>query len=161
MTKYLEKTKDLEKILDLLKDISGGKLEVRLTHFKKDTLEKDLADGINNILDQTEAFMKEAILSLYEHNKGTSRVRIDRRGYSGTYSHALFQFNLALDRSLRQKEEIETILENLGQAYMTCDRFGAIKGQPSSISKQIFGIDPVGNNFTDILELKDEEKKAS
>ena len=39
MTKHLEKTKDLEKILDLLKDISGGKLEVRLTHFKKETLE--------------------------------------------------------------------------------------------------------------------------
>lgn len=160
MTKHLEKTEDLEKILDLLKDISGGKLEVRLTNFSKETLEKDLADGINNILDQTEAFMKEAILSLYEHNKGTSRVRIDRRGYSGTFSHALFQFNLALDRSLRQKEEIETILENLGQAYMTCDRFGQIKGQPSSISTEIFGTDPVGNNFADILELKDEERKG-
>ena len=160
MSSTLKKSESLEKILNLLGDISKGKLEVRLTNILEDTLEKDIANGINNILDQTEAFMKEAILSLYEHNKGTSRVRIDRRGYNGTYSHALFQFNLALDRSLRQKQEIETILENLGQAYMTCDRAGQIKGQPSSISTDIFGIAPTGLNICDVLRLEGEERKG-
>lgn len=160
MNNFLKKSENLDKILNLLKEISKGKLEVRLTNILDNTLEKDIANGINNILDQTEAFMKEAILSLYEHNKGTSRVRIDRRGYSGTYSHALFQFNLALDRSLRQKQEIETILENLGQAYMTCDRTGQIKGQPSSISTEIFGMNPSGHNLSDVLRLNDDEKKG-
>ncbi len=75
-----------EQLLNVVKDASVGKLDSRIVNLP---LENDLlteaSHYINNMLDQTEAFMRETSTSINSANKGINYRNIDSNGLKGSF----------------------------------------------------------------------------
>jgi methyl-accepting chemotaxis protein len=84
--KKLECDKNLyEKILDVTEHARRGDLEARITNInKKDPLSK-VALGVNDMLDQVEAFMRETKTSIESASQGKTYRNIFKTGFRGLF----------------------------------------------------------------------------
>jgi len=110
-----------KKINEVVKDAAQGNLEGRITKIPNDnSLEATMAWAVNDMLDQVEAFMREAQITIKSASEGkTYRVACER-GLHGTFGYVAQQLN----------EAIETI--NAGVIAQTRDNmsqeFGKLNG---------------------------------
>lgn len=72
-------------LVKVLKDASTGKLESRITAIPSDDPLGEAAWAVNNMLDQTEAFMRETKTSIDSANEGFNHRNIESDGLKGAF----------------------------------------------------------------------------
>jgi len=101
------------KILDVLKDASNGKLNARITEIEEDKYLGEAAWAINNMLDQTEAFMRETKTSIQSASEGVSHRNIDEGGLKGAFKQNALLVAQGVDGIIQgQKAQATTLLEH-------------------------------------------------
>jgi methyl-accepting chemotaxis protein len=76
-----------EKLLGVVKDAAKGKLDGRVTGIDKSDPLGEAAWSINNLLDQTEAFMRETKTSIDAAGEGLEYRNVDPNGLKGAFKH--------------------------------------------------------------------------
>ncbi len=76
-----------EKLLRVVKDASEGNLDSRVTGIPENDALGDIAWSINNMLDQTEAFMRETKSSVEAASEGFKYRNVDTDGLKGSFGH--------------------------------------------------------------------------
>jgi len=74
-----------EKLLSVVKDAASGKLDSRITGINKADPLGEAAWAVNNLLDQTEAFMRETKSSIDHANEGLEHRNVDPHGLKGAF----------------------------------------------------------------------------
>ncbi|MGE4295080.1 MAG: methyl-accepting chemotaxis protein [Campylobacterales bacterium] len=98
----LEKT--ITEATQVAQKVSRGEFEFRITHIPDVPIYKELFWGINNMLDQLEAFMREVKTSVeYSHRQKFFR-KILPKGLSGAFAVNARDINVAID-AMRENEE--------------------------------------------------------
>ena len=152
-------------ITSTLQSAANGNLEIRLTHIDKND-NYDIGWGINNLLDKVEAFMRESLYAMEEHTKGNDQWLIDPRGFQGTFSSTLNMFNKAIIENTELKKqqqemhnELQSLLDSLGQGFMLCTPEGKIKNGCSQIASEFFNGSPAGKLLSEVLQMNEEESQ--
>ena len=98
----LEKT--IQEATGVAQKVSRGEFEFRITHIPDVPIYKELFWGINNMLDQLEAFMREVKTSVeYSHRQKFFR-KILSKGLKGAFAANAKDINIAID-AMRTNEE--------------------------------------------------------
>ena len=87
----------IRQIRDVLIKAGEGELSHRITHIDAKHPMHDLAWGINNLLDQTEQFIRDIQSSIIAANKGLGNRIIFENGYKGDFNRALPHLNQAIN----------------------------------------------------------------
>ena len=103
----------LNNINDVVQNASNGNLESRIVNINTDSSYKGIATGINNLLDQVEAFMRDTITAIKTSCDGDSHAIILADGFKGSFHDACSPINLALSGVAAGKEaEVQSYLAN-------------------------------------------------
>ncbi|MBA1438666.1 MAG: CZB domain-containing protein [Epsilonproteobacteria bacterium] len=86
----------IRQIRDILIKAGNGELSHRITHIPDDHTMQGVAWGINNLLDQTEQFMRDIASSVSAANQGRGNRRIFPHGYRGNFADAVPSLNDAV-----------------------------------------------------------------
>lgn len=98
----LEKT--IKEATTVAQKVSSGEFEFRITHIPDVPIYKELFWGINNMLDQLEAFMREVRTAVeYSHN-GKFFRKVMPKGLKGAFALNALDINIAID-AMRQNDE--------------------------------------------------------
>ncbi|MBN2816480.1 MAG: CZB domain-containing protein [Campylobacterales bacterium] len=82
----IEVDKDLfTSLVKVIKDAANGKLEGRVTGISDDDPLGEAAWALNNMLDQTEAFMRETKTSIDSANEGLLHRNVESSGFKGAF----------------------------------------------------------------------------
>ncbi len=106
----LQRQEWLSKAAQVCEEAAAGNLEVRLTHCPEGGDTKRLVDGINHLLDMTDAFLREARASLEHASQGKFYRRVILRGMLGAFRSASETINKdieAMKRDAALKESVE------------------------------------------------------
>lgn len=142
-----------ERILELIERVSEGQLEARRTLVPPSEPLAKISVGLNHLLDKVESFMRESMIAMNELANGTKPRGIDQRGYKGTFDDSAKLFNAQLNESYARKKQVHDILDNLGQAFMTCDRTGKLGADYSKATETLFDFNPRGATLSELLQL--------
>lgn len=82
---------------NVVEDASCGKLESRITHVPKNHPLCNVAWGINNLLDQTEAFMRETLTSIKAASDGKVFRSMQLKGLKGSFAATCEPINAAVE----------------------------------------------------------------
>lgn len=97
----------MEKISKVCEEIARGNLEVRLIGAPEDPAVHRVVTAINQMLDQTDAFVREARVSLECAGEGRFHRRFLLRGMKGSFRTGAEMINRAGKAMARQAEEIK------------------------------------------------------
>jgi len=100
----------LSRVAQVCEEAAAGNLEVRLTHCPEGGDNQRLADGINHLLDMTDAFLREAKASLEHASQGKFYRRVILRGMLGAFRSASKTINKDIETMKRDaglKESVE------------------------------------------------------
>jgi len=130
-------------LLSVLKDVSEGKLESRVTAIPSDDPLGKAAWALNNMLDQTEAFMRETKTSIDSANAGFKHRNIESDGLKGAFGqNALLVAEgvkgIILGQDAKIRGEMGQKFQNLG---------GGIQGSLRKIQE---ALDVSLNNISEI-----------
>ncbi|QOP42187.1 chemotaxis protein [Sulfurimonas marina] len=108
-----------EKLLSVVKDAANGRLDSRITGIDKSDPLGEAAWSINNMLDQTEAFMRETKTSIDAANEGLEHRNVDPHGLKGAFkqnAHLVAQGveGVILGHNAKVKGELGTRFSELG-----------------------------------------------
>ncbi|MEN8302920.1 MAG: methyl-accepting chemotaxis protein [Campylobacterota bacterium] len=122
-----------ENLLSVLADASNGKLESRITGIPSNDKLGEAAWAINNMLDQTEALMRETKTSIDSANSGFKHRNIDSDGLKGAFKqNALLVAEgvkgIILGQDAKVRGEMGQKFQNLG---------GGIQGSLSKIQQAL------------------------
>ncbi len=92
----------IHRIADVCEQAAHGNLEARLLHVDVDGDLARMIHGINALLDNTDAFIREAKASLAYAAKGKFFRRVVLRGMAGTFKHASQLINSASEEMEKQ-----------------------------------------------------------
>jgi len=130
-------------LVSVLQDVSDGKLESRITGIPENDPLAKAAWSINNMLDQTEALMRETSTSIASADKGFTHRNIDSDGLKGTFGQnaqlvAKGVEGIILGQNAKIKGEMGQKFQNLG---------GGIKGSLTKIQQ---ALDISLNNISEV-----------
>jgi methyl-accepting chemotaxis protein len=91
---------------EVVRQASAGNLEARILGYSKDDELGVLINGINNLLDITDAFVREARTSLEYASKGKFFRRVLQRGLPGTFRNAATVLNIGTEEMQRSANEL-------------------------------------------------------
>ena len=101
----------LQSINNVIQKSSDGYLEERIINIQTDSSYFDIASGINNLLDQVEAFMRDSITAIKTASDGNSHAIILSDGFKGSFKDACNPINSALSGVVAGKEaEVQSSL---------------------------------------------------
>jgi methyl-accepting chemotaxis protein len=86
-----------QKILEVLSNAREGKLEARITGIKEGDPSVEIAWGINDLLDQVEAFMRETKTSIESSSQGTSHRNVESKGMKGAFKQVAEYVSLGVE----------------------------------------------------------------
>ncbi|MDF1878101.1 CZB domain-containing protein [Sulfurimonas sp. SAG-AH-194-C20] len=86
----------IQQVRDVLLQAGEGKLSHRITNIDEQHTMQAVAWGINNLLDQTEQFMRDIKASVESANIGKSTRDILQNGYKGDFKQAVPSLNTAI-----------------------------------------------------------------
>jgi methyl-accepting chemotaxis protein len=86
-----------EKLLSVVKEASHGNLESRITGIPESDPMGEIAWAVNNMLDQTEAFMRETKTSVESASQGQKYRNINRDGLKGSFGSNAQLVTLGVD----------------------------------------------------------------
>ncbi len=86
----------IKQVRDVLIKAGEGELSHRITHIDDTHTMQAVAWGINNLLDQTEQFMRDIKASMATANEGSSSRDILENGYQGDFKQAVPDLNSAI-----------------------------------------------------------------
>ena len=131
------------KLLSVVKDASVGKLDSRVTGIPENDSLGEAAWAINNMLDQTEAFMREAKTSIDSASQGNRHRNIDSDGLRGSYKQNATLLAKGVDGIIKGQEA--KIRGEMGKEFH--DLGGGIQGSLGKIQK---ALDVSLNNISEI-----------
>lgn len=108
--------KDISKVIG---EAGVGKLEARVTNIPIDSEYFAMAWGVNNLLDQVEAFMRDTISAVEIVSKGEGKPHVFSAGLKGTFKVASEPINRAIDGILAAQ-----ILEVQGELSSQFQKMG-------------------------------------
>ena len=120
-------------LVSVLQDVSDGKLESRITGIPESDPLAKAAWAVNNMLDQTEAFMRETSTSITSADEGCTHRNIDSDGLKGAFGQnaqlvAKGVEGIILGQNAKIKGEMGQKFQNLG---------GGIKGSLTRIQQAL------------------------
>jgi methyl-accepting chemotaxis protein len=86
----------IRQVRDVLIKAGKGELSYRITNIPDTHVMQGVAWGINDLLDQTEQFMRDVQASVESANSGHANRKIFEDGYKGDFRHAIAPLNLAI-----------------------------------------------------------------
>ncbi|MDQ7066578.1 MAG: methyl-accepting chemotaxis protein [Sulfurimonas sp.] len=86
----------IRQVRDVLLKAGEGELSHRITHIDEKHTMQAVAWGINNLLDQTEQFMRDIKTSIQAANNGNESRNILQNGYKGDFRNAVPGLNVAI-----------------------------------------------------------------
>ncbi len=86
----------IRQIRDILIKAGNGELSHRITDIQSTHTMQGVAWGINDLLDQTEQFIRDIQASVGSANKGLQNREIFQEGYKGDFKNALPELNQAI-----------------------------------------------------------------
>ena len=86
----------IRQIRDVLLKAGRGELSHRITHIEETHVMQGVAWGINDLLDQTEQFMRDVKTSISFANNGKTNRDIISEGYHGDFENAVPELNRAV-----------------------------------------------------------------
>ncbi|MEA3228332.1 MAG: methyl-accepting chemotaxis protein [Campylobacterota bacterium] len=93
-----------EKLLSVVKDASVGNLDRRITAIPSDDPLSEVAWSLNNMLDQTEAFMRETKTSVDSASEGLTHRNVDKDGLKGSFGHNAQLVVVGVDSIIKTQE---------------------------------------------------------
>jgi len=87
----------IQQIKHVLLKAEEGELSHRITHIDEKHTMQAVAWGINNLLDQTEQFMRDISASVEAANVGRSTRNIPEKGYHGDFRQAIPALNIVIE----------------------------------------------------------------
>lgn len=109
-----------ERIVALLKEMSEGKIDSRITGIPKDnSMDAQVAWSLNNALDQLEAFMRDVETSMQSAANGNGYRNTNSQGLHGIFHSTSEKLKLAIESiamgfETRKKAELSDRLSKLG-----------------------------------------------
>ncbi len=158
-----ERRRTLERITGVCRQVSGGDFEARLIHIGSLPPEERAAcDAVNDLIDRTDAFMREATASL----DAISHCRYDRlmveTGMQGLYREAARKINTATqvvaERVTRFADVIDGFRKEVSSALGAIDAAGtrleqASSGMTETAAQARSRADNVSDVFTNQVEM--------
>lgn len=129
----------LAQAIETCERAANGDLEARILHSARlDRQSRRLAEGINHLLDMTDAFLREAGAALEYASRGKFFRRVILRGMRGSFRHAseeINEANAALARDASLKESVERRRELADQFEGTVKKvFSGLADSASRVS---------------------------
>lgn len=121
------------KLLHVVKDVSEGKLDGRITGIKGDDVLAEASWAVNNMLDQTEALMRETKTSIEAASQGKNHRNIDADGLKGAF-HQNAQFIALGVKSIIKGEEAK-VRGEMGEKFQNLG--GGIQGSLNKIQEAL------------------------
>ncbi len=113
-----------EQILGDIEDVclraARGDLEARLLHVEGEDVLARVQNAINQMLDLTDAFVREAKASLQHASQGKFYRKVLVRGFHGTYAHAAEVINAA---TAEMKKKTDSLVEAKESRHRLADNF--------------------------------------
>ena len=131
-------------LINVLKDASNGKLEARVTSIPANEPLGEAAWALNNMLDQTEAFMRETQTSIESANQGFSHRNIETDGLKGAFEQNAKHVAKGVKGIILGQEA--KIRGEMGQKFQKLG--GGIQGSLSKIQK---ALDISLNNISEVV----------
>ncbi len=104
----------IKNIMEVVKAASQGHLEKRVTHISKNHSLEDVAWGVNNLLDQTEAFMRETSTSIQAASNGKPFRKMQYKGLKGSFATSCDPINKAVEAiAMSQRAQYSSQLKNI------------------------------------------------
>ncbi len=109
-----------DKILDVIKEASSGKLSSRITHIpNNNSKESEIAWALNDMLDQLEAFMRDTQTSIESASNGVDYRIPEVAGLKGQFKKASTNLKIAIDGitaglEVKIKSELSDRISKLG-----------------------------------------------
>jgi chromosome segregation ATPase len=106
----------VKKIKEVVDHASNGMLESRITQIPQKHSLHNVAWGINSLLDQTEAFMRETATSIQAASNGKTHRKMQSKGLKGSFASVCDPINsaveaIALSQRAQYSSELKTIFE--------------------------------------------------
>ena len=120
-------------LVSVLKDASAGKLEARITAIPSNDPLGEAAWAVNNMLDQTEAFMRETKTSIDSANEGFSHRNIESDGLKGAFEQNALLVAKGVEGIIQGQEA--KIRGEMGQKFQNLG--GGIQGSLHKIQKAL------------------------
>ena len=120
-------------LVKVLKDASTGKLESRITAIPSDDPLGEAAWAVNNMLDQTEAFMRETKTSIDSANEGFSHRNIESDGLKGAFEQNALLVAKGVEGIILGQEA--KIRGQMGQSFQNLG--GGIQGSLNKIQQAL------------------------
>jgi len=86
----------IRQVRDILLKAGNGELSHRITDIEETHVMQEVAWGVNNLLDQTEQFMRDIQTSVDSANQGLTNREVFEDGYKGDFRHAIPKLNNAI-----------------------------------------------------------------
>lgn len=136
----------IKKASEVCREASKGNLEARILGYDRDDEMGEIVHGINNLLDITDAFVREAKASLEYASKGKFFRRVLLRGLPGTFRHAAQVINSANDEMARNAKGLTEAKE---RRLMLADQFeAAIKGIVGTVASASTELSATAQNLS-------------
>lgn len=129
----------IRQIRDVLTKAGNGELSHRITNIPDTHTMQGVAWGINDLLDQTEQFMRDIDASVNAANQGLGNRRIFPQGYKGNFKSAVPSLN----------ESVDAVLTSYGAAQRTLISKEFNDNSQGGISK---GLSIIQQDISDNLE---------
>ena len=130
-------------LVSVLKDASAGKLESRVTAIPSDDPLGEAAWAVNNMLDQTEALMRETKTSIDSANAGFKHRNIESDGLKGAFEQNALLVAKGVEGIILGQES--KIRGEMGQKFQNLG--GGIQGSLGKIQK---ALDVSLNSISDV-----------
>ena len=148
----------IRQIRDVLLKAGRGELSHRITHIEETHVMQGVAWGINDLLDQTEQFMRDIQTSINSANKGQANRDIISEGYHGDFKNAVPELNKAVHAvAVSYKAAQRT---SISQAFNENSHGGISKGL-SIIQEDIIKNTDIVNKISTSAQVIAEEATAS
>lgn len=109
----------LERITHIIKDAGEGKIDGRVTNIPKESKYFKIAWGYNNLVDQVEAFVRDASSAITLAGEGNKTAIIFADGLKGSFKESVSPLNIALKGIISGK-----VLEAQGELTRSFNRLG-------------------------------------
>jgi len=149
-----------DKLLSVVKEASSGNLDSRITDISADDSLGEVAWAINNLLDQTEAFMRETKTSITSASQGKKHRNIDPNGLKGAFQQNALLVAQGVKKIILSEES--KIKGEMGQQFQNLG--GGMQGSLSKIQEAMnLSLDNVSKITTSskIMELESNESLKS
>ncbi len=137
----------LSRIAQVCERAARGDLEARLLNIEDDGVLGRVQNAINQMLDLTDAFVREAKASLQHASQDQFHRKVLARGFHGTFVHAAEVINLATDE---MKVKTDSLIEARNSRHGLADDFEAtVEGVVNSVVASATQMESTAGSLTE------------